>query len=158
MMKPSDESPSAPRAAGPEKLRPLQLPFGRTGGSVRTPMVIYDGECGFCRWSAATIARLDQAGNLAIAPAQDPQPAAIVERFGEIGGAGSIRLFDGSMLHSGAAALLEIAGQISCLRHIAVIVEFVGLGPVLDAAYRGFAPRRGRAAGLLSRSEITRRL
>ena len=121
------------------------------------PLVIYDAECGFCRWSAATIARLDRDATLAIAPAnevsRDDLPAGNSPR----GQRGSIRLLTKDRLLDGAGALIAIAAEIRCLAPMAVLVRRLRLEPILEMAYRGFAPRRGRAADLISTDRITRR-
>ena len=115
-------------------------------------IVIYDATCGFCRFAAALIARLDREQNLGIGPAAEFElgPAAAVET-------GSIRLLAAGQLMGGARALVEIAREIPCLAHLALAVDLLGLLPILEMAYRGFAPRRGRAAGIISSDKVTRR-
>ena len=115
-------------------------------------IVIYDATCGFCRFAAALIARLDREQNLGIVPAAEFElvPAAAVET-------GSIRLRAAGQLLGGAGALVEIARGIPCLAHLALAVDLLGLLPILEMAYRGFAPRRGRAAGIISSDKVTRR-
>ena len=111
-------------------------------------IVVYDATCGFCRFAAALMARLDGDQNLGIRPAAE---------MGLGVESGSIRLqVDGGLL-DGAAALVEIARRIPCLVHLAMAVDQTGLLPVLEMAYRGFAPRRGKAAQILSTGRITRR-
>lgn len=116
------------------------------------PIVVYDATCGFCRFAAALMARLDNDQNLGF------RPAAEMGFGSDIGTEpGSIRLsVDGDLL-GGAAALVEIARRIPCLAHLALAVDLSGLLPVLEMAYRGFAPRRGRAAQILSTDRVTRR-
>ena len=121
------------------------------------PLVIYDSECGFCRWSAATIARLDRDATLAIAPANEVARDELPAGKSPLGQRGSIRLLTKERLLDGAGALIAIAAEIRCLAPMAMLVRGLGLEPILEMAYRGFAPRRGRAAGLISTDRITRR-
>lgn len=115
-------------------------------------VVVYDATCGFCRFAAALMARLDKDRNLGI------RPAAEMGLGLDVGSeSGSIRLQVGGELLGGAAALVEIARRIPCLAHFALAVDALGLQPVLEMAYRGFAPRRGGAAQFLSTDRITRR-
>ena len=44
---------------------------------VRTALV-YDGACGFCRWSAARILRADRDGRLRPVPLADPEIATLL--------------------------------------------------------------------------------
>ncbi len=131
---------------------PLEIPIP----NVR-PLVIYDSECGFCRWSAATIARLDRDATLAIAPANElagddlPAGKSLLEQRG------SIRLLTKDRLLDGAGALIAIAAEIRCLAPMAVLVRRLGIEPILEMAYRGFSSRRGRAAAFISTDRITRR-
>jgi predicted DCC family thiol-disulfide oxidoreductase YuxK len=37
------------------------------------PVLLYDGECRFCRWSARVVARIDRSGRLALLPFQDDE-------------------------------------------------------------------------------------
>ena len=115
-------------------------------------IVVYDATCGFCRFAAALMARLDRDQILGFRPAAEIEFSPAIESE-----PGSIRLLvDGGLL-GGAAALVEIARRIPCLAHLARAVDLSGLLPVLEMAYRGFAPRRGRAAHILSTDRVTRR-
>ena len=115
-------------------------------------VVVYDATCGFCRFAAALMARLDRLENLGFVPAAEIDLGAAVADE-----PGSIRLLTPEKLLGGAAALVEIARRIPCLAHLAQAVDLLGLLPLLEMAYRGFASRRGRAAQFLSSDAITRR-
>ena len=123
-----------------------------SSNSPRRAIVVYDATCGFCRFAAALMARLDRDRNLGILPAAEISMAPEIRTE-----PGSIRLLVGGELFSGADALVETARRIPCLAHLALAVDLCGLLPVLEMAYRGFAPRRSRAAGILSSERITRR-
>ena len=116
------------------------------------PIVVYDATCGFCRFAAALMARLDKELNLGFRPAAEMGFGPEIDSE-----PGSIRLSVDGELQGGAAALVEIARRIPCLAHLALAVDLSGLLPVLEMAYRGFAPRRGRAAQVLSTDRVTRR-
>ncbi len=115
-------------------------------------IVVYDATCGFCRFAAALMARLDKDEDMGI------RPAAEMDLGLDVGTEpGSIRLLIGEELLGGAAALVETARRIPCLSHLALAVDLSGALPVLEMAYRGFAPRRGQAAQILSTDRVTRR-
>ena len=116
------------------------------------PIVVYDATCGFCRFAAALMARLDKDEDLGFRPAAEMGFGADIATE-----PGSIRLLVGEVLLGGATALVEIARRIPCLAHLALAVDLSGLLPVLEMAYQGFAPRRGQAARILSTDRVTRR-
>ncbi len=115
-------------------------------------IVVYDATCGFCRFAAALMDRLDRDQDLGFRPAAEIGFGPVMDSE-----PGSIRLLTGEELLGGAPALVEIARRIPCLAHLSRAVDLLGLLPVLEMAYRGFAPRRGRAAQFLSSDRITRR-
>lgn len=149
-----ESSPRRPAPPGVASPRCKSQAIGQMPGndSPARAVVVYDATCGFCRFAAALMARLDRDQNLGI------RPAAEMGLGPDVGSeSGSIRLqVDGGLL-GGAAALVEIARRIPCLAHFALAVDVSGLQPVLEMAYRGFAPRRGQAANFLSTDRITRR-
>ena len=61
-------------------------------------MLLYDGDCRFCRFSARVVAKLDR-GRLAHLPFDDPAAEALLARLPESGRFESIHLFrpDGSV-------------------------------------------------------------
>ena len=149
-----ESSPRRPSTAIVAAPRPHSRAIGQMQGkkSQDRPIVVYDATCGFCRFAAALMARLDNDQNLGFRPAAEMDLGSDISTE-----PGSIRLsVDGNLL-GGAAALVEIARRIPCLSHLALAVDLSGLLPVLEMAYRGFAPRRGRAAQILSTDRVTRR-
>lgn len=76
-------------------------------------VVLYDGGCRFCRFSAAAMAEWDRSGRLAIVPFRDPLGAALAaglpegERFGSVHARGP----DGEIA-SGPAALRLILSRL----------------------------------------------
>jgi predicted DCC family thiol-disulfide oxidoreductase YuxK len=91
---------------------------------VRRPVVLYDGACRFCRWSARTIARLDRRQRLAFLPFADPLAVTLLEPLPPEEKTASWRLAepDGRLLAGAAAGA-------SLLAHL-------GAGRVADAARR----------------------
>jgi predicted DCC family thiol-disulfide oxidoreductase YuxK len=77
-------------------------------------VVLYDGACRFCRFSAAAMAAWDRAGRLAIVPFRDPLGAALAARLPDGVRHGSVhaRGPDGRIA-SGPAALALILSRLS---------------------------------------------
>jgi predicted DCC family thiol-disulfide oxidoreductase YuxK len=80
---------------------------------IRTPVVVYDGECGFCRRSVEAIRRRDRRGVFTYVPRQTP---GIEQRFPQLleGDFNTgLRLIDtGETVHVGADAMHQIARRL----------------------------------------------
>ncbi len=104
-------------------------------------LVLYDGECGFCKWLLAGLLRWDRARRLRPVPLQSGSAAALLADLGEEQRFASWHLVapDGARLSGGAAlpALLRLlpGGRAPA----AVLARFPGL---TDRGYRWVAAHR----------------
>jgi predicted DCC family thiol-disulfide oxidoreductase YuxK len=127
-----------------------QRPGGRVSGVPGT-VVLYDGDCRFCRAAAAALMAWDRAGRLAVVPFRDPLGASLTaevpvgERFGSLHARGP----DGRMV-SGPDAL-------------ALVLRRLPGGRALRAGgahrlYRPVARRRARLGRLVPDRAPVRRV
>jgi predicted DCC family thiol-disulfide oxidoreductase YuxK len=114
----------------------------------RRPIVLYDQDCGFCRWSMAKVLAWDRDGRLRPLPLQDPEadrltPGMAPERRM---GAWHLVLPEGEVLSAGAAvpALLRL---LPGGRPLATVAG--ALPNTTDRLYRGGARHRDRLGSLL---------
>lgn len=128
-----------------------QRPDGRVTGPSPLVVVLYDGDCRFCRAAAGALAAWDRAGALAVVAFRDPLGALLAagvpeaERFGSLHARGP----DGRVV-SGQDAL-------------ALVLARLPGGRVLRAAgahrlYRPVARRRGRVGRLVPDRAPVRRV
>ncbi|MGH9022272.1 MAG: DCC1-like thiol-disulfide oxidoreductase family protein [Acidimicrobiia bacterium] len=75
------------------------------------PVLLYDGECKFCRFCAAAIAACDLRGNLGILPFGDPEAAALLEPVPAAERRASMHLArPGGSVASAGDAVLDLVG------------------------------------------------
>ena len=115
----------------------------------RTATVLYDDDCGFCRWSAERLRRWDRRGRLRFATIQGPTGDRLLGDLDETTRFGSWHVVtpDGRRRSSGAA----LAPTLEHLPGGRPLAALARVAPSLtDAAYRAVARRRttiGRALG-----------
>lgn len=116
--------------------------------SVSRTALLYDADCGFCRWSVGKILRWDRRGRLRAVPLQSP------EAEGMLGGvepehrmeSWHLLTTDGH-LYGGGAAVAPLMRLLPGGRPVAALATaFPG---VTDAAYRWVARRRGALGRIL---------
>jgi predicted DCC family thiol-disulfide oxidoreductase YuxK len=104
------------------------------------PVLLYDAECRFCRWSARAARRLDRREAVALLPLQDPAAAPLLAGVPAEDRLESVRLAEpgGALLDRGPAvvALLRVLGL--------PIPRFAG--PLLTPLYDAVSSERGRLA------------
>lgn len=109
------------------------------------PVLIYDGDCGFCAASAARLRRW--AGDrLSLVPLQR---TGILERFGIPRGEAlrAVQLIDRrGRRFAGAEAMLRALAVRAAARPLLWICLLPGIRALSDRAYRAFASRRGAGA------------
>ncbi len=115
-----------------------------------TPVLLYDGECGFCAGSVQFVLRHEGAARrdaLRFAPLQGAFGTMVRERFPDVGGVDSVVWFDPS--RDGARAVrLKSAAALAALAHVGGlwrIAAAVGLlvpRIVRDLVYDAIAKRR----------------
>jgi predicted DCC family thiol-disulfide oxidoreductase YuxK len=111
-------------------------------------IVLYDDECGFCRWSASTIAAWDRGRGLRFGPIRSAEGQARLVGMNPLRRNGSWHLVarDGRVASAGAAVpllLRELPGGSSLAR----VAD--ALPRTTDRAYRAVARRRGAIGRLL---------
>jgi predicted DCC family thiol-disulfide oxidoreductase YuxK len=111
-------------------------------------IVLYDDECGFCRWSSSKIAAWDRARRLRFAPIRSAEGQARLDGVDPVRRNGSWHLVtrEGRVASAGAAVpllLRELPGG-SPLARVAG-----ALPRTTDRAYRAVARRRGAIGRLL---------
>jgi len=106
------------------------------------PTLIYDGECGFCRQSAALLERWDREHRISLIPFQDE---ASVAAFGiplpALAAAMHLVLPDGAVF-AGADAAPRILGLLPGKRWLAWLFRVPGVLPVARRVYGWIARRR----------------
>jgi predicted DCC family thiol-disulfide oxidoreductase YuxK len=115
------------------------------------PVLLYDEDCGFCRWTVAWVLRRDRRGEIAVAPIQSAAGAELLagmdpERRLE---SWHLALPDGSVRSAGAgfAPLAALVGRWPLFARLA------GRFPrAADTAYRLVAGSRGLVGRLVPRS------
>jgi len=120
----------------------------------RTVHVLYDRECGFCRWSVAVLLRLDSRGMLDPVAIQSPEGQRLLAPLAEELRLASAHAVDASgNVRSGGDAAPLIA---TSLRGGGALSALAGASPPLTrAAYRFTAGNRTRLGRLVSPARRT---
>ena len=113
------------------------------------PTILYDGDCGFCRWSAEKLRRWDRERRLAFATIQGETGRRLLGDMAPADRLASwhVVMPDGTRL-SGGAALPPVLDRLPAGAPLALLASLSP--PLTDAAYRAVARRRtaiGRALG-----------
>jgi predicted DCC family thiol-disulfide oxidoreductase YuxK len=116
-------------------------PAERPGAAV----VIFDGECKFCRASIAKLMRFDRRGQLAFLPLQDPE---VARRYPDLTHDELMKYMvvvppDGRRLR-GAEGFKYLSARLPALYWMAPLLYLPGLMPLWQMFYRAFAKRRYR--------------
>jgi predicted DCC family thiol-disulfide oxidoreductase YuxK len=115
---------------------------------VTSATLLYDADCGFCRWSAAWILRWDRRRRLRAVALQDPEADRLLSGMAPERRAASWHLVAGERVVSAGAAVAHLARLLPGGVAIAALAEAMP-GPT-DRAYRWVAAHRdglGRALG-----------
>ena len=123
--------------------------------SQRIWTVIYDGDCGFCQWSAERLGRRFRSGEYRMVPRQKAASLGIsTEKLEE--GRGKVMLLspDGAVL-GGHLAVLKVY-EVTGLGAIAWILAAPPFGWVLSAGYWVIARNRRHISRLFFRNQACR--
>ena len=114
---------------------------------VRT-VVLYDEDCGFCRWSAGRLRAWDRHGRLAFAPIQGPEGERLLAGLDRDARLDSLHaVTPDDRVWSAGAALPPV---VRALPGVAIAATLATKAPRLtEAAYRLVAGRRDRLGRLL---------
>jgi predicted DCC family thiol-disulfide oxidoreductase YuxK len=112
-------------------------------------IVLYDSDCGFCRWSLAKLLRWDRRGTLRPVALQEPEAASLLPGMSEEERLASWHLVDPTgEIHSAGAALPELFRLLPGATPLAVLAA---RAPRLrDRGYRWVAEHRSWFGRLLS--------
>ena len=128
--------------ASPTRRRERPMPAEVPPAPRRTPTLIYDGECGFCRESVGLVRRWDRERRLAIVPFQDQERVAA---FGipltALAAAMHLVLPDGRVF-AGADAAPELLRLLPGKRWLAWPFSLPGVLPLARRVYARIARRR----------------
>jgi predicted DCC family thiol-disulfide oxidoreductase YuxK len=116
-----------------------------------TPVLLYDGTCGFCAESVQTILRHDRRGTLRFAPLQGELGAAVVSRHPELESVDSMIWVESA---SGSAervtvrssAALRVAAYLGGIWRV-LLLGYVLPAPIRDALYDFVARHRHHLMG-----------
>ena len=131
-----------------------------TDGAVQALPIVYDADCGFCRWSLARVLSWDRARRLRPVAVQDPESAGLIAEVPVERRSASLHLVlaDGSV-RSGGAAFAPLLRRLPGGRPLAVLAD--ALPGVADRAYRLVAGNRtplGRLVPAAGAARAARRI
>lgn len=119
-------------------------------GGVETPVLLYDGECGFCAGSVQFVLAhepVDRRGALRFAPLQGAFGTMLRDHYPQVGGVDSVVWYDPARTGANAvrfksaaalAALAHVGGVWRILAAIGMLVPSI----IRDVVYDGIAKRR----------------
>lgn len=114
----------------------------------RKPVIVYDGECSFCRRQIERLRSRDRAALFEYAPRQTP---GLEDRFPALADADfntGMRLIErDERLYVGADALYEITRRLTPWKWIAWVYRIPGLTQLFRAIYNWIAANRYRLGG-----------
>jgi predicted DCC family thiol-disulfide oxidoreductase YuxK len=120
-----------------------------------TPPILYDADCGFCRWSLAQVLRLDRRHLLRPVALQDPEADALLTGMSREKRMASWHLVgEDGRVYSGGAAFAPLLRLVPGGGPLAkVLARFPALA---DVAYRAVAGRRSFFGRLVPASSAAR--
>jgi predicted DCC family thiol-disulfide oxidoreductase YuxK len=114
---------------------------------METPAILFDSECGFCRWSLFKILAWDRAGRLRPVALQSSEADDLLSESDPERKMESWHLIVGGRIYSGGEAVPHLARLLPAGTPIAVLV---GTFPrMTDRAYRWVARHRDRLGRVL---------
>lgn len=122
-------------------------------------IVLYDRDCGFCRWALSKVLAWDRRQTLRPVALQDPEAAELLAGMGEEERMASWHLVAGGEVRSGGAALPPLLRRLPGGGPAAALAE--RMPRTADAGYRAVAGRRsafGRLVTSGARSRADRRI
>ncbi len=124
------------------------------GAQVKTtPIVLYDGGCGFCGWSVRLVLRHDSERQFRFAPLDGPVAGRLLAEHRLADGAGSVVVIDDGVAYLRSDAVLRIVRRLGRGWHL-LRMGVVIPRPVRDGLYCWVARHRGRISRLLGTRPI----
>ena len=121
---------------------------------VATPVLLYDGTCGFCAESVRFVLRHDRKATLRFAPIDSVYGRAVIERHPESRETDSVLWVEPDGVNGGehvfahSAAAMRVASYLGGIWRLVELARLVP-APVRDAIYRLIAKHRHRLSGRL---------
>jgi predicted DCC family thiol-disulfide oxidoreductase YuxK len=110
------------------------------------PLLVYDGDCRFCRASARLIATLDRSGRLAFLPMHDERASPFVGWVPESDRFSSFHVIEPTgRAYSRGAAVIATLGLLRGTVWLGRILRTMRAARLVDLAYALVAALRGRA-------------
>jgi len=106
------------------------------------PVLLYDGNCRFCRFAARVIVRLDRRRALAVLPFDDPEARRLLTAVPEADRETTWHLVRSGGRASGGAGLVELVDVLPLTRPLAPVLRRLPL-----AAIYGFVSKRRSGLG-----------
>jgi predicted DCC family thiol-disulfide oxidoreductase YuxK len=109
------------------------------------PVVLFDGDCGFCRRMVSLLARCDRGGTFATVPASRRHEVAGLPALTDASLTGAMHLVlpDGHVF-AGGDAVREILRRLPGGAPVAAILGLPPVRPIVDRGYRLVAANRHR--------------
>ena len=105
-------------------------------------IVLYDHDCGFCRWALGKLLAWDRRRTLRPAPIQSDEGRRLLAGMGEDERLSSWHLVDEDGVHSGGAAFAPALDRLPGGRPLAALAR--RLPGLTERGYRAVANRRGK--------------
>jgi predicted DCC family thiol-disulfide oxidoreductase YuxK len=119
------------------------------------PVLLYDHDCGFCRWSLARVLKRDRDAVLAVAPIESPTGDRLLAHMDREARLASWHLaLPGGRVHSGGAAFAPLASAIGRWSAVGRLAE--RFPRAAAAAYRLVAGNRSRLSRFVPASAKAR--
>ena len=117
--------------------------------------ILYDADCGFCRWSLAQLLRLDRRNRLRPVPLQQLEADTLLSGMSRDEQMASWHLVDDGRVYSGGAALAPLLRLLPGGRPFAAALAALPAA-VGDVAYRTVAGRRSSLGRLIPAASAAR--
>jgi predicted DCC family thiol-disulfide oxidoreductase YuxK len=137
----------------------MRRSLGSVNWEWRTPLVLFDNDCGFCRWSLSKILAWDRAGRLRPVALQSPEADDLLSKIDPERRMVSWHLIIDGRIYSGGEAVSHLARLLPAGTPIALLAST--FPRTTDRAYQWVARHRDRLGTLLGEQacaiDLTRR-
>lgn len=126
---------------------------------VARPVLLYSGDCRFCRWAARTVGALDRGQQLALLPLADEEAVRLLDAVPENRRTESwwVVRRDGTPIAGKRGAGVVLLTEIHPTRLLGRVLGAVGLSLVIDALDELVARHRGRLSRFVPDGPAPRR-
>jgi len=123
------------------------------------PVMLYDGNCRLCRWSARLVDRLDRREEVGLLVLEDAQASRLLAAVPHAARAERWWLVrrDGTIVAGDGGGGVELLLELSLTRRLGRVLEKLGASPLLDALDQLASRRRGQLGRLVPDGPAPRR-